>query len=66
MKKVLVLTSGGDSSGMNVFLKSFAKLFKKENIYENKANDQMSDIESAEFEEEEVIRIAHLPDDKEV
>ena len=32
MKKVLVLTSGGDSSGMNVFLKSFAKLCKKENI----------------------------------
>ena len=45
---------------------SVVKVFKKENIYENKANDQMSDIESAEFEEEEVIRIAHLPDDKEV
>lgn len=32
MKKVLILTSGGDSSGMNVFLKAFAKLCKKQNI----------------------------------
>ena len=32
MKKVLILTSGGDSSGMNVFIKAFAKLCKKHSI----------------------------------
>ena len=32
MKKVLILTSGGDSSGMNAYIKSLAKLCKKNNI----------------------------------
>ena len=50
---------------IKVLALSVVKVFKKENIYENKANDQMSDAESAKFEEEEVIRIAHLPDDEE-
>ncbi|MCR5324873.1 MAG: sugar transferase [Lachnospiraceae bacterium] len=41
---------------------SVIKVFKKENIYENKADESMSDVEAAKFEEEEIIRIAHLPD----
>lgn len=43
---------------------SVIKVFKKENIYENKADDTMTDAEAAKFEEEEIIRIAHLPDEE--
>lgn len=43
---------------------SVIKVFKKENIYENKADDSMTDAEAAKFEEEEIIRIAHLPDEE--
>ena len=38
------------------------KVFKRENIYENKADESMTDAEAAKFEENEIIRIAHLPD----
>lgn len=41
---------------------SVIEIFKKDNIYENKADKSMSDVEAAKFEEEEIIRIAHLPD----
>ena len=41
---------------------SVIKVFKKENIYENKADNSMTDVEAAKFEEDEIIRIAHLPD----
>lgn len=43
---------------------SVIKVFKKEDIYENKADDSMTDAEAAKFEEEEIIRIAHLPDEE--
>ncbi len=38
------------------------KVFRKENIYENKENEAMTDSEAAKYEEMEIIRIAHLPD----
>ena len=41
---------------------SVLKVFKKEDIYESKVDETMSDAEAARFEEEEIIRIAHLPD----
>ena len=41
---------------------SVVKVFKKEDIYENKADESMTDAEAAKFEEEEIIRKAHLPD----
>ena len=41
---------------------SVAKVFKKESIYENKADKAMTDAEAARSEEKEIIRIAHLPD----
>lgn len=41
---------------------SVIKVFKKEDIYENKADDSMSDADAAKYEEEEIIRLAHLPD----
>lgn len=41
---------------------SVIKVFKKDDIYENKADESMSDAEAAKCEEEEIIRIAHIPD----
>lgn len=41
---------------------SVIKVFKKEDIYENKADESMTNAEAAKREEEEIIRIAHLPD----
>ena len=51
---------------IQILFESVIKVFKKENIYENKSDENMSDIEAAKFEEEEIIRIAHLPDEGEV
>ena len=41
-----------------------AKVFKKQDIYEEKADQSMNDAEAAKFAEEEIIRIAHLPDEE--
>lgn len=43
---------------------SVIKVFKKEDIYENKSDESLDDAEAAKLAEEEVIRIAHLPDDE--
>lgn len=48
-----------------ILLKSVFKVFRRENIYENKVNEAMDDFEAAQLAEEEIIRIAHLPDDYE-
>lgn len=40
------------------------KVFKKQDIYEEKANDDMNDAEAAKLAEAEIIRIAHLPDEE--
>lgn len=55
-KRIGVLTD------IKILWLSVIKVFKKENIYENKADDSMTDAEAAKFEEEEIIRLAHLPD----
>ena len=47
---------------IKLILLSFIKVFKKDEIYEVKADDDLSDIEAAKYAEEEIIRIAHLPD----
>lgn len=39
-----------------------AKVFKKQDIYEEKIDESMNDVEAAKFAETEIIRIAHLPD----
>ena len=41
---------------------SVIKVFKKENIYENKSDENLDDIEASKLAEEEIIRLAHLPD----
>lgn len=51
---------------VRILFGSVIKVFKKENIYENKVNDSLTDEESAELEEEEVIRLAHIPDHEEI
>ena len=45
-----------------ILFESIIKVFKKENIYEKKADESMDDIRAAEESEAEIIRIAHLPD----
>ena len=47
---------------VKILLLSVVRLFQMEHIYEQKAYESMSDAESAKFEEEGIIRIAHLPD----
>ncbi len=41
---------------------SVFRVFKKDKIYESKADESMSDEEAARLADEEVKRIAHLPD----
>ena len=45
-----------------ILIESVFKVFNREQIYENKADESMTDAEAARFEEEEIIRIAHIPD----
>lgn len=42
---------------------SIIKVFKKENIYENKIDSNLDDNEAAKLAEEEIIRIAHIQDE---
>ena len=52
----------GILTDIKILFESVIKVFNKEDIYENKADSSMTDSESAKFEEEEIIRLAHLPD----
>ena len=52
----------GIFADIKILFDSVIKVFKKENIYENKADASMTDAEAAKFENDEIIRIAHLPD----
>jgi len=52
----------GIFADIKILFLSVVKVFKKENIYENKMDLSMTDAEAAQYEEEEIIRIAHLPD----
>ena len=45
-----------------ILIKTIFQVSAKMNIYENKADETMEDAEAAKREEEEIIRIAHLPD----
>ncbi len=49
---------------LKILFATVAKVFKKQNIYEEKADDTMDDAQAAKLAEEEIIRIAHLPDDE--
>lgn len=47
---------------IKIIFESLISVFKKENIYELKEDNSLNDEEAAKKEEEEIIRIAHLPD----
>ena len=47
---------------LKILFETVAKVFKKEDIYEKKADETMNDAEAAKAAEEEVIRLAHIPD----
>ena len=49
---------------IKILFLSVIKVFKKENIYENKVEGASNDEESARLAEEEVVRVAHLPDEE--
>lgn len=49
---------------IKIIARTVAKVFKKQDIYEEKSDASMDDAEAAKFAEEEIIRIAHLPDDE--
>ena len=49
---------------IKILFGSVFKVFKKENIYENKVEGTTDDVESAKKAEEEIIRIAHLQDEE--
>ena len=50
---------------IKILIDSVLKVFKKENIYENKVEGVEDDVESSRKAEEEIIRIAHLKDNEE-
>lgn len=49
---------------IKILFMSVIKVFKKEDIYENKVDGVSDDVESAKLAEEEIIRVAHLPDEE--
>lgn len=53
----------GILADVKILFESVIKVFKKDNICENKMDQSMSDAEAARYEEAEIIRAAHLPDE---
>lgn len=49
---------------IKILFLTVVKVFKKQDIYEEKADASMSDVEAAELAEKEIIRIAHMPDEE--
>jgi len=47
---------------LKIIIDTVIKVFHKENIYEVKSEQVMNDEEAAKIAEQEIIRIAHLPD----
>ena len=48
-----------------ILLQTVTNVFKHEDIYEQKEDGSLSDADAAKQAEEEIIRIAHLPDEEE-
>lgn len=46
---------------LHLLFQTFFKVFKHEDITEHKVDDKLSDQESAELAQEEVVRLAHAP-----
>lgn len=54
----------GVFTDIRILFLSVIKVFKKADIYENKEDETLDDVEAAKRAEEEIIRIAHLPDEE--
>lgn len=54
----------GFVADIKIGLESVLKAFNHQKIYENKLDESMNDEEAAKAEEEEIIRLAHLPDEE--
>lgn len=48
---------------IKIILWTIGKILKRQNIYEKKIDESLNDVEAAKLAQEEIIRIAHLPDD---
>ena len=55
----------GIFTDIKILFGSVAKVFKKQDVYENKVEGAENDVDSAALAEEEIIRIAHIPDEAE-
>ena len=51
---------------IKILTNTVLKVFKKQDIYEEKSDENINDAEAAKLAEEEIIRIAHLPDEEAV
>jgi len=51
---------------VKILFETVFKVFKKQDIYEEKIDENIDDAEAARLAEEEVIRLAHLPDEEEI
>ena len=51
---------------IKILFGTVGKVFKRKNICEEKIDNDLSDEDSAKLAAEEIIRIAHLPDENEV
>ncbi len=49
---------------IKIVFSSIVMVLKKQDIYEEKTDSNMSDVEAARFAEENIIRIAHMTDDE--
>jgi lipopolysaccharide/colanic/teichoic acid biosynthesis glycosyltransferase len=47
---------------LKILLETIPKVFRKNNIYEEKIDSNLSDAEAAQKAHEETVRLAHLPD----
>lgn len=54
----------GIFTDIRILFGTVVKVFKRQDIYEEKVDGALSDDQSAILAEEEIIRIAHLPDDE--
>ncbi len=48
---------------IKILFMTVGKVFKRQDIYEEKADESLDDVEAARLAEEEIIRLAHIPDD---
>ena len=49
---------------IKIIIETIIKVFKAKDICEQKIDDSVDDVEAARLAEEEIIRLAHLPDEE--